>query len=125
VVQDLQGYDWPGNVRELQNLLERAVLATSDGVLRLQERLAATSWNGTVRDEPDAGRLATLAEMERQHIQAALRRSGDRVGGPGGAAEILDIHPNTLRSRMKKLGIAGPRASAELDQGSGIPDRPL
>jgi transcriptional regulator with GAF, ATPase, and Fis domain len=82
-------------------------------MLRLPERLVASTPGMTTDEYSGSKHLATLEEMERRHIQSALRRAGGRVGGPGGAAEILDIHPNTLRSRMKKLGIHGARSNAE------------
>lgn len=112
VMSELKQYDWPGNIRELQNVLERAVITTRGTSLTLPERLvagAATTRNGMRR--PEFG-LRSLEDMEKHHIRSVLDAADGRVGGPGGAAEILRLHPNTLRSRMKKLGISGPKASA-------------
>ena len=103
VLKVMEEYDWPGNIRELQNLLERAVLASNDGVLRLPASLVSAARERAAN--VPSGKLATLDEVERQHIGAVLKETAGRIGGPGGAAEILGIHPNTLRSRMKKLGI--------------------
>jgi len=100
-LERLQRYSWPGNVRELQNVLERAcVLADSAivdvGDIQLGRPLA-----------PDGGAdaLVTMEEMERRHIRRALEASGGRIQGAAGAATLLGLHPNTLRSRMEKLGI--------------------
>ena len=57
--------------------------------------------------------MTSLADAERQHIVAMLERTGWQVAGPGGAAELLDINPSTLRSRMQKLGIERPTASGQ------------
>jgi formate hydrogenlyase transcriptional activator len=54
-----------------------------------------------------------MEEAERRHILAALERTGGVIHGPRGAARILDLHPNTLRSRMEKLGIKTARARYE------------
>lgn len=97
----LQAYAWPGNVRELQNVIERAcVLATGPVV-----EVTGLSGGATPSEaRPDDG-IATMDEMERRHIRRALERAGGRIAGPGGAASLLDMHPNTLRSRMQKLGV--------------------
>jgi PAS domain S-box-containing protein len=113
VLRWLRDYAWPGNVRELQNVLERTVLASSDGVLRLPESLTPDRHRMHRSPEDPSEELLTLAELERKHIQAALERAGGRISGKGGAAAILDLHPNTLRSRMKKLGIATNRTTRE------------
>lgn len=96
-------YDWPGNVRELQNIIERSVILSSGPYLEVQE-LGSTSLNS-----PDIQGGVTLVENERRHILWALERSGWKIRGTGGAAELLDIHPSTLRFRMKKLGIQRPK----------------
>ena len=115
----LMSYPWPGNIRELQNVIERAVVLSTGPTLRLEDDLLPTSGEGVaVPQSPiqEAGRpagltssrLPTLEEMERSHILAALQQSGGVVEGPKGAARILNLRPNTLRSRMKKLGIKRP-----------------
>jgi formate hydrogenlyase transcriptional activator len=117
-LERLVGYPWPGNVRELQNVIERAVVLSTGSVLELDEVLVPVT--GPPRASPEAGAgagtatasptpIATLEEMERAHIVGALDRTGWVVQGPRGAAKILALHPNTLRSRMEKLGIRRPR----------------
>jgi transcriptional regulator with GAF, ATPase, and Fis domain len=108
VMQALQEYDWPGNVRELENVVERAMIRSTGDTLALDRGLAVQSRARRAPDVPAAG--GTLEEIERQHIEETLRACGWRINGPGNAAVRLGLHPNTLRFRMKKLGIERPRA---------------
>jgi formate hydrogenlyase transcriptional activator len=109
----LMSYPWPGNIRELQNVMERAVVLSAGPTLRLDEDLvpvvAATDSlePAEIRSQEarPASDLRTLQEVERSHIQAALYQAEGVVDGPKGAARILNLHPNTLRHRMSKLGI--------------------
>lgn len=96
----LSQYDWPGNVRELKNIVERYVVAGSITQASIVDMLDSAHPVNTDIEYP-----VTLQENERQHIQWALEKTKGKIHGPGGAAELLDIHPNTLRFRMKKLGI--------------------
>jgi len=115
VMRRLQAYDWPGNVRELQNVIERAVLTSTDGVLRLAEPLKSASNGKTATQEPvpEVSGL-TLDEVERRYIVQVLGATGGQVSGDGGAAEILGLHANTLRYRMKKLGIKVGRNTGDV-----------
>jgi formate hydrogenlyase transcriptional activator len=97
----ISGYSWPGNVRELQNIIERAVILCQQPILELQPDLAPISARGVL---PQAV-LSTLKDVERGHIMAVLKQTGGVVEGPNGAARILNLHPNTLRHRMSRLGI--------------------
>ncbi len=110
VMRRLQAYDWPGNVREVQNVIERMVLTSADGVLRLTEPLKN---HPIEKVESGAGGFdipgLTLDEVERRYIVQVLEATGGQVSGGGGAAEILGLHANTLRYRMKKLGISVAR----------------
>jgi chemotaxis protein methyltransferase CheR len=101
VLRILESYSWPGNVRQLQNVLEESVVISTGGVLRLPTHFGSAPG-------PETGPTAfkALAEFERDYIQRVLEATDGRVGGGGGAAEILGLHPNTLRSRMKKLEIS-------------------
>jgi transcriptional regulator with GAF, ATPase, and Fis domain len=95
----LQDYSWPGNVRELRNLIERAMILAKGPHLVLDAPHATS--------RPDLP-SAELSEVEAEHIRAALERTGWRVRGPGGAAEVLGMKPTTLESRMAKVGIRRP-----------------
>jgi len=107
VMREFTGYNWPGNIRELQNVIERAVIVSSDGVLRLPEPLvqATTVAAGEGEAFKEPVKVATLDEAERGHILRALEATGWRIEGPKGAAAMLKLHPSTLRFRMKKLGL--------------------
>jgi formate hydrogenlyase transcriptional activator len=96
----LAGYGWPGNIRELQNVIERACVLATGPVIEIRESLGAASGG-----ERSSGPLPTMAEAERAHIKRALEASGGTVHGPRGAAKLLGVNPNTLRSRMEKLGL--------------------
>jgi formate hydrogenlyase transcriptional activator len=129
----LARYGWPGNVRELENVIERALVLSRGGVLDVG-RDFLPSLPAEVPAPPVSQVLpmpaapvipagtGTLEDIERAHIAATLERTGWVIEGPRGAARILDMHPNTLRSRMKKLGlertarhdISGPPTSAGL-----------
>ncbi len=99
-MDQLLSYSWPGNVRELQNLAERAAILSSGPILELDRDLS-----GGAAGSPAAGPTLTLEELERTHILAALKSTGGVVEGPRGAARILGLNPNTLRSRIKKLTV--------------------
>ena len=98
-IDDLQAYDWPGNVRELENTVERAVVLSRGKKLELGEWLPGSKSQGG--SEP----IPTLEELERRHIAEILERTGWRVRGERGAAELLGLKPTTLESRMDRLGI--------------------
>ena len=99
-------YEWPGNIRELQNVMERAVVLTAGPLLALDEDLLPKAERAPSGDmPPPATGFQTLQDTERHHIEAVLAETHGVVEGPSGAARILGLHPNTLRSRMKKLGI--------------------
>jgi PAS domain S-box-containing protein len=102
-IKTFEEYDWPGNVRELEHVIERAVIITSGPSLKLAGQLKS-SLRVDSRHEP----LKDMAAAESEHILRVLRETGWRIGGPSGAARILRLHPNTLRSRIKKLGIRRP-----------------
>ena len=106
-MREFTEYNWPGNIRELQNVIERAVIVSSDGVLRLPEPLAQATTAPAGEDEgfKEPMTISTLDEAEREHILRALEATGWRIEGPKGAAAMLKLHPSTLRFRMKKLGL--------------------
>jgi predicted ATPase/transcriptional regulator with GAF, ATPase, and Fis domain len=98
-------YSWPGNVREMQNVIERAAVLAQGPILEIESELAREGATPSGARPPEPEESKTLAEREREHILEVLRKTGGVVQGPGGAATILGLNPNTLRSRMKKLGI--------------------
>ena len=102
-MRELQGYPWPGNVRELENVIERAVINTQGASLRLADRLEAGRTPGSQEEK-----ARTLEEIEREHITRTLERTYWKVSGEDGAAVLLGLNPNTLRGRMRKLGIRRP-----------------
>jgi formate hydrogenlyase transcriptional activator len=103
----LSDYPWPGNVRELENVLERAMILTTGSTLDIVPDLFPLN-DAT----PAARQQLTLGSVERDHIVTMLQQTDWVVEGPRGAAQILGLHPNTLRNRMKKLGIT--RASHQI-----------
>ncbi len=126
VRETLMRYDWPGNIRELENVIERAALTSTGEALQLpdgweMESLAAKqssegSSNEAVKPEvsgANIGSIATLKAMERARILEVLRQTRWRIEGSKGAALILGLHPNTLRSRMHKLGIEKPAKAVD------------
>jgi PAS domain S-box-containing protein len=119
LMDELLSHEWPGNVRELSNLLEQAVIMSAEGVLRLPSRLGAPLSSKAVpsQDGP-SGYRGTLQEVEREYIGQVLEACSWRIEGDAGAAERLELHPNTLRHRLRKLGLRRPRAS-ELETGAG------
>jgi transcriptional regulator with PAS, ATPase and Fis domain len=115
-IDRLIAYDWPGNVRELENMIERALIQHQGGVLSFETLLPLAASRGREVVE-EAGRnqvLSSLDEMNARHIRRALEMAGGKINGPGGAAQTLGVHPNTLRKRMNKLGIPYGRKSWQL-----------
>jgi formate hydrogenlyase transcriptional activator len=131
----LTAYPWPGNVRELQNVIERAVVLSPGTVLVIDAPSLGAPAPGSTA-EPGATPVGTegappgpsagvtpkaaaagaspgappprLQDVERRHIEAVLAKTAGRIEGLQGAARLLGLHPNTLRSRMKKLGVRRP-----------------
>jgi transcriptional regulator with GAF, ATPase, and Fis domain len=112
-IDRLIAYEWPGNVRELENMIERALIQHRGGVLSFETflPLAVSGGRETVQDTGRNQPLLSLDEITARHIRRALKAAGGKINGPGGAAEILGVHPNTLRKRMNKLGIPFGRRS--------------
>jgi transcriptional regulator with GAF, ATPase, and Fis domain len=131
-LERMMSYDWPGNVRELENVIERGVVLSTGPTLQLDAQVIglarerfppsppaaapasdrpapapspplAAAGNGKPSSKP-----ASLEEVERLHILAALERTGWVLEGANGAAQVLNLTPSTTRSRMKRLGITRP-----------------
>lgn len=110
-LEALKAYDWPGNVRELKNVLERAIITSTDSVLRLPlefgpqtDEARPPAASESTHDSP----MDTLEAVERRHILTVLETVKWRISGDKGAAKILGVNPSTLRSRLKKLNIRRP-----------------
>ena len=121
-MQRLREYTWPGNIRELENVLERAIILSTGPTLDIAPDLLPTPAPASVAESPapvdltlDAGiEMAkptlgltplSLEAVERDHILVVLQQTHWLITGPRGAAKLLDLHPSTLRNRMKKLGV--------------------
>ncbi len=105
---ELMAYDWPGNVRELENIVERSMILSPGSSLEVDGLPRTTGERAMPVADCGLGDNRTLAEVECDHIRAVCRACGWRINGKGNAAERLGLNPNTLRSRMQKLGIARP-----------------
>jgi transcriptional regulator with GAF, ATPase, and Fis domain len=97
----LQDYPWPGNVRELESVIERAAILSRGPVLHLTDKL-------DIAPAISSSTVKTLEETERNQIVKILSETRWRIEGNNGAAEILGLHPSTLRAKMHKLGIHRP-----------------
>jgi formate hydrogenlyase transcriptional activator len=120
-MERLVAYPWPGNVRELENVIERAVILSpgpdlevaaeallapveqADDTSRARQTDEPRQRHASVRGATDS--TLTLEEIDRTHIVEVLQRTGWKIDGTDGAARLLKLHPSTLRSRIKKLGI--------------------
>jgi formate hydrogenlyase transcriptional activator len=104
-IRRLVRYSWPGNIRELQNVVERAAILAQGPELIVEESLL-----GGTAAPPEGPRSREMEEVERAHIHATLERTRWVVDGARGAARLLGLHPSTLRSRMKRLGVDRDRS---------------
>ena len=98
-LQALQDYHWPGNVRELKNMLESALITGRAGKLEFDLPKAS---------ENQGSDFKSLEEMERDYILQVLKSKNWKIQGANSAASVLEMNPNTLRARLKKLGIKKP-----------------
>jgi formate hydrogenlyase transcriptional activator len=101
-IDALTAYHWPGNVRELENVVERSIIMSPGRTLILDD------WSPRKPLTAPKGSLMTMEECEREHIIFVLNKTNWKVSGNNGAAQILDMVPTTLDSRMRKLGIKRP-----------------
>ena len=110
---ELQQYDWPGNIRELQNVIERAVITSHARQLRFDLPTvgsgAADGAEEPARRDTEVVMEKEMRRRERDNIAAALRVTGWKIHGAGGAAELLGIKSTTLASRIQKMGLKRPR----------------
>jgi len=106
-IQQLQRYPWPGNVRELENLLERAAIISTGARLHLEMPSAPVMAHEPPPSRPGL-RILTQSEqrdLERDNLIAALQACQGKIAGVGGAAELLNLRPTTLRSRLDAFGL--------------------
>ncbi len=124
----IMAYRWPGNIRELANTVERATLLADGPELEIElpespsPGTSAPAQGGTGASNPQTRDILldlTLEQLQRLHIMHALESTHYRVFGPAGAAEKLDINPNTLLSRMDRFGIPRPRLARRAGEGMG------
>jgi len=108
----LEKYNWPGNIRELQSVIERAVILAQFMVVEIDERfLPPVNPVGRPSCEPvllPPAHATNLAALERDHIASVLEKTAWRIYGFHGAAQQLGLNPETLRSRLRKLGLKRP-----------------
>jgi formate hydrogenlyase transcriptional activator len=117
-ISALSSYPWPGNIRELQNLIERAVILSNDGVLpnplpTARAQVVITSQGAT-----------TLRDSEHTLILKTLEAVGWVIGGPKGAAAKLGLKRTTLIHKMQKLGISRPCLQSSQDVMGAAPQEP-
>ena len=101
----LLAYNWPGNVRELQNVIERAVILSGSSQVTVDEMLLPVV---QAVHSPSSSQPVSLGDLERHHIIEVLERTKWRIYGEQGAAHLLGLNPETLRSRLRKLGLRRP-----------------
>jgi transcriptional regulator with GAF, ATPase, and Fis domain/predicted nucleic acid-binding Zn ribbon protein len=102
-LHEMMVYDWPGNIRELEHVIEHSVVSSKSTKLSLARPLLTQKL--TAIKSLNEFKIKTLNDNEREYILAILKYTNGRIRGIGGAAQLLDIHPNTLESRMQKLGV--------------------
>jgi formate hydrogenlyase transcriptional activator len=108
VLDQIVTYDWPGNIRELEHVIERSILLCDSNMLTqiyLPDKSPKSSFQSEMAGTSPQGHIRTMTEAERDYILFVLKGCNWKIHGQGGAAELLDLHPSTLKSRMIKLGI--------------------
>jgi formate hydrogenlyase transcriptional activator len=118
MIEAFRACSWPGNVRELENVISRAAVVSTAPSLQLPDgwnkAQVTGTFSNTLKRMPEAAHTErpesplTLEQFERTRILEVLHQMNWRIEGPKGAAVILGLHPNTLRSRLAKLGIRRP-----------------
>jgi PAS domain S-box-containing protein len=108
----LLAYNWPGNVRELQNVIERGVVFAHRNVLDLEALPDLSASALPIHAAPSDGPTPrTIAQVERSYVEQVLAETRWVIEGERGAARRLGLHPNTLRSRLKRWGVLRPQSA--------------
>lgn len=106
LMNKLQNYDWPGNVREMENVIERELILNHDKKL-LFNCILGSQPNENVNDATNEDKFTDIIHdldtVIKNHINKVLKYTSGKISGAGGAAEVLGVHPNTLRNKMIKL----------------------
>ena len=109
-IDRLINYEWPGNVRELENVVERELILSKSGLLHFRDFTRSGLCKTPLVATPVQEEYTELDQVISKHINRILDLTKGQINGPGGAAELMKVHPNTLRNRMKRLGIKYGRA---------------
>ena len=99
----LISHTWPGNIRELENIIERAMIMSPGPMLEVGADILPDV--KSTRNHNSRSVTMTMDENQKSHILRVLKETNGLIDGPQGAAKVLDMHPNTLRSRIRKLDI--------------------
>jgi DNA-binding NtrC family response regulator len=102
-LRNMTAYNWPGNIRELEHVIERSILLAKGALIEDFALPGIPAKQAEAANEET--RIKTMDENERDHIIAVLKKCNGRIWGRGAAAEVLNMPPTTLKSRMIKLGI--------------------
>lgn len=104
-LKKLNNYNFPGNIRELENIIQRSLIICRTKVITDEDIVIQTDRDNELYEMFSDNTLMSLEQLERKYIVQVLKTTTWKIYGKGGAAEILKLHPNTLRSRMTKLKI--------------------
>jgi transcriptional regulator with GAF, ATPase, and Fis domain len=107
----LMAYSWPGNVRELENVIERAIIVHHEEPLRFDDLDTSFARRVPKVDLESGEQPLDLDSVVARHIKRVLEVTGGKIHGPGGAGELLKVNPNTLRYKMRKLGVPFKKGS--------------
>ena len=119
-IEALESYEWPGNIRELRNVIERAAIFARGGALEFDLPVTGasvdpTSFGPQYSDglDPEYLTESEMRRRERENLLAILQKTGWRIKGSDGAAELLGVKASTLVARIKKMGFNRPLERAD------------